>query len=314
METISKDRKRDLVQPRSLLQRLEGGYKSLYISMHWKTKIWKVWYPCHMVDDLNISLQHGGNRDTVVIYFFCSHDWPERLKADTVLRFLVRQLLNPLPDLKKFARQLDRTKWDRELETILKIAQDFLPRTCNVYFLLDGLDEIEPKVREKLFSYLQGLQKSAQEMFPLLLCVSVRLEPNNTLRSWPGNVDAISIPEDNPDIKLYIDDELERCIESGKLVIGNPTLILEIQQALYQKAQGMFLWVAIQIKLLCSMKIDHTIKEALLDLLRDLSETFSRVWLCISEWSHGHCGAHRPKNWWWLLEYREEAGPPHSIR
>jgi hypothetical protein len=49
------------------------------------------------------------------------------------------------------------------------------------------------------------------------------------------------IPDDNPDIEVFIGAKLESCIESKKLVIGNPALILEIQDALLKKSQGMFL-------------------------------------------------------------------------
>jgi ankyrin repeat domain-containing protein 50 len=36
------------------------------------------------------------------------------------------------------------------------------------------------------------------------------------------------IPNNNPNIEAFIRAELESCIESRKLVIGNPALILEI--------------------------------------------------------------------------------------
>ena len=100
----------------------------------------------------------------------------------------------------------------------------------------------------------------------MLLCVSFRLEPNNThkLSSEEFTTPRISsIPEDNPDIEAFIKAELENCLESKKLVIGNPTLILEIRDALLERSQGMFLWVALQIISLCAMKTDEGIRQAL---------------------------------------------------
>lgn len=44
------------------------------------------------------------------------------------------------------------------------------------------------------------------------------------------------ILNNNPDIKAFIRAELESCIESKKLVIGNPALILEIQDDLLEKS------------------------------------------------------------------------------
>jgi ankyrin repeat protein len=86
-----------------------------------------------------------------------------------------------------------------------------------------------------------------------------------------------SIPDDNPDIEAFISAELESRIESKKLVIGNPALILEIQDTLLEGSQGMFLWVALQIESLCDMKTDDAIRQALADLPKDLSETFLRI-------------------------------------
>ncbi|KAF2189970.1 hypothetical protein K469DRAFT_762829 [Zopfia rhizophila CBS 207.26] len=45
------------------------------------------------------------------------------------------------------------------------------------------------------------------------------------------------------------------------------------------RSQGMFLWVALQIQSLCIMKTDDAIRQALADLPKDLSETFSRILL-----------------------------------
>jgi hypothetical protein len=85
------------------------------------------------------------------------------------------------------------------------------------------------------------------------------------------------ILDDNLNIEGFIRAELESCIESKRLVIGNPTLILEIQDTLLAKSQGMFLWVALQIESLYAMKTDNAICQALADLPKDLSETFSRI-------------------------------------
>jgi hypothetical protein len=85
------------------------------------------------------------------------------------------------------------------------------------------------------------------------------------------------MPDDNPDVEAYIDAELESRVESGKLKIGNPAIILEIQQKLMKGSQGMFLWVTLQFESLCAMQTDDAIHQALNDLPEDLPETFSRI-------------------------------------
>jgi ankyrin repeat domain-containing protein 50 len=82
---------------------------------------------------------------------------------------------------------------------------------------------------------------------------------------------------ENPDIEDCINSKLESCIESQKLILGDPGLVLHIQQELLTGAQGMFLWVRLQVESLCRMKTDASIRAALKNLLKSLSETFNRI-------------------------------------
>jgi ankyrin repeat domain-containing protein 50 len=227
----------------------------------------------NIVDNLNLHIR---SKNVVVAYFFCRHDTLESLKARTVIGSLARQLLHPIPDLAIVAELLDETSLALDFERIFSLLQRALPPNCKAYFILDGLDECDYAERKVLIQQLRKLQ----EIFTLLLCVSFRLEPNNALKLGSEQFAAAivtSIPNDNPDIEAFIGAELESCIESKKLVIGNPALILEIQDALLEKSQGMFLWVALQIESLCAMKTDDAICQALADLPKDLSEMFSRI-------------------------------------
>ncbi|ERF72836.1 hypothetical protein EPUS_04271 [Endocarpon pusillum Z07020] len=227
----------------------------------------------NIVDDLNL---HVRKKDIVVAYFFCRHDVSESLKARTVLGSLARQLLLSVPDLTMVVELLGETSPALDFDGLFRLLQRALPPNCKAYFILDGLDECNDAERNIMISQLRKLQ----EIFALLLCVSLRLEPNNASKMCSEQLTAAritSIPYDNPDIAAFIGAELESCIESKKLVIGNPALILEIQDALLKGSQGMFLWVVLQIESLCAMKTDGAIRQALADLPRDLSETFSRI-------------------------------------
>ena len=227
----------------------------------------------NIVDDLNLYVQ---SKNITVAYFFCRHDIPESLKARTVIGSLARQLLRPISDLSIVAELLSETTSTLDFKKIFNLIKRALPPNYKAYFILDGLDECDYTEGKILIQELRKLQNT----FVLLLCVSLRLEPNNALKLSPeqfNNATTFSIPDNNPDIKVFIGAELESCVESRKLVIGNPALILEIQDALLKGSQGMFLWVALQIESLCAMKTDNDIRDALADLPKDLSETFSRI-------------------------------------
>ncbi|KFZ03367.1 hypothetical protein V502_11004 [Pseudogymnoascus sp. VKM F-4520 (FW-2644)] len=228
----------------------------------------------NLIDDLYLDSR---NKDITVAYFFCRHDIPESLKARTVIGSLARQLLLPIADLATIAVFIEKTAiLALDFEAIFGILQRALLPKSRAYFVLDGLDECDSDEREILIRQLRKLQ----DTFPLVLCVSVRLDPGDVLKLSPERFIAArvaSIPNDNPDIDAFISAELESHIESKRLVIGNPSLILEIQDSLLEGSQGMFLWVALQIISLCAMKTDDAIRQALKDLPKDLSETYSRI-------------------------------------
>ncbi|KAL9079666.1 MAG: hypothetical protein Q9157_001442 [Trypethelium eluteriae] len=227
----------------------------------------------NIVDDLNL---HFRGESITVAYFFCRHDNPDSLKARTIIGSLARQLLRPIPDLSMASGFLDETASALDFNGIFGLLKRSLPSDCKVSFILDGLDECDSAELDLVVEVLQRLQNEIL----LLLCISLRLEPSKTAKVSPARFkDTIifSIPEENPDIELFIQAELEDCIQSTRLVVGNPALIVEIQSTLLEGSQGMFLWAALQIESLCTMSTDGEIRDALVDLPSDLSETFSRI-------------------------------------
>ncbi|OAL53394.1 ankyrin [Pyrenochaeta sp. DS3sAY3a] len=226
----------------------------------------------NIVDDLTVHAK----ADDAVVYFFCRYDLPESLRARTILGSVARQLLCTAPDLSKVADLHDRDKTPFDMNDLIKGISHGFAVTRKIFLILDGLDECSEVEKLALVNSLQILQSRLN----LLLCVSFRLEPNNGLEFVTDTLIAprtALVPENNPDIDGYIKTELEQCLVSRKLIIGDPTIILDIEDALLKGSQGMFLWVALQIQALCDMKTDQAIKEALLDLPQDLSATFERI-------------------------------------
>ncbi|EUC45810.1 hypothetical protein COCMIDRAFT_94583, partial [Bipolaris oryzae ATCC 44560] len=228
----------------------------------------------NIVDDLSLSAKDP----PLVAYFFCKHDIPESLQARTIIGSLARQLLRTVPDLGVLAKSCENTHNIGDTEKVLGMLLQGFPADKRVYFVLDGLGECDDEEKETLVQAIRKIQVKLK----MLVCASFREEANNGLQSITTNnqlltIRAISIPEDNPDIDAFIEADLERCLRQERLTIGDPTLILEIQDKLSKGSQGMFLWVALQIQTLCDMKTDHAIREALADLPKDLSETFARI-------------------------------------
>jgi ankyrin repeat protein len=227
----------------------------------------------NIVDDLHI---HAQSKNITTAYFFCRYDIPESLKARTILGSLARQLLSAVPHLGAVKGAYDDNASVGDSDAVLKILHHVFPPERKVYVVLDGLDECDNSEAQALALGIQTLQKQ----FDILLCVSCRLEPNKKTEAITQKFAAPQsnfILDDNSDIQAYIESELEYRLEHRHLVLGDPNLILDIRDALLDGSQGMFLWVALQIESLCTMKTDQAIRSALADLPKDLAETFNRI-------------------------------------
>ena len=173
-------------------------------------------------------------------YFFCLHDVPESLKAQTVIGSLTRQLLFPISDLTMVDQLLNKVSLTLDFERIFSLFQRVLLLNCKTYFILNGLNECDYVEKKLLTLQLQKLQKT----FILRFCISLRLELSNDLKLCLEEFITsriIVILDDNLDIEIFIKTKLENCIESKKLVMRNPVLILEIQDVLFTESQEMFL-------------------------------------------------------------------------
>lgn len=115
-------------------------------------------------------------------------------------------------------------------------SEDASFKYIRVLILIDGLDECEQKESRLLLQCLKQLLMS-KHVFRIYCSsrpdvshwASAILEPQ-----WN-----ISMPQKCPDMERYIEDTLEQCLESGDLFIGNPEIVLTIQDALLENAHGM---------------------------------------------------------------------------
>ncbi|KAI9154771.1 Vegetative incompatibility protein [Paramyrothecium foliicola] len=229
----------------------------------------------NIVDDLSL---HAEEEKLPVAYFFCRHDIPDSLQPRTIIGSLLRQLLSTTdslqPPTESFSNSLLRG--EMELAALLVYFFNTFKPSSPCYFVLDGLDECAESDQETVLTHCRIFQKRLD----LVLCVSYRLGMDNRLQlglNQFASPTIFSISENNPEIEAFIDAELHRRLSEDKLRVGDPGLILEIRDALLQGAQGMFLWVALQISSICAEKTDEQIRRALVNLPKNLSGTFRQV-------------------------------------
>ncbi|XRM42930.1 hypothetical protein ABZX51_006138 [Aspergillus tubingensis] len=224
----------------------------------------------NMVDDLNLDV----GRKAVVAYFFCQHDSTQSSAPKTVIGSFARQLLQSANDFDA-AREFLGDKRSLEVDDIVTLLKHLLPTQFEAFFILDGLMHCDAEARQVILISLLEIQK----FFKLSLCVSVRPEPAGFLQELNqlSNRQFLSVEDNKPDIDAFINAELERCLESGKLVINDPALILEIRDSLSQGAQGMFLWASLQIEALCLERTDADVRDAIENLPKDLSALYTTI-------------------------------------
>lgn len=172
----------------------------------------------------------------VISYFFCRYDEAESLKARTIVGSVARQLLSCVK-LEVVGRVDSISTSFLDADKVLEYLRTLLPSDPQEYFIvLDGLDECNKKELRLLTEYLKELLAS-RHIFHVY-CSSrpdvYRWVPALLRPQWN-----VSISEASSEIAQYIESELEERLESGSLCLGDPTIILIIQDALVTGSQGM---------------------------------------------------------------------------
>jgi hypothetical protein len=249
----------------------------------------------NMVDDLIFSTPRGTSA-----YFFCRFDVTESLTARAIIGCLARQLLGQQPiDLMKVDNLCENWLANPDEQLILNFVRELLPPGPIYSLIVDGLDECPETERQTTLEILQQLQRH----YKIRICLSFRQDAADLAKVAAGILNGkwtLLIPENNPDIEAYIDAELHERLESDRLCIGDPAIILPIQHALVTGAQGMyvfplhhflnslksritssdkfrFLWATLLLDCICMEQTDEAILQALGSLPQSLSETFTRV-------------------------------------
>ncbi|KAH8727678.1 hypothetical protein GQ44DRAFT_770237 [Phaeosphaeriaceae sp. PMI808] len=223
-----------------------------------------------MVDDLNKFIE---NQDALVVYFFIRHEMPESSKSRTVIGSIVQQLLRLGHNF------TGATKDSGDIlgvEEMLALLRDSLSRNSKAYLVIDGLDICGQTDRAEIIDFLCQLQQDKR----LFVCASYRQEPNIAIGSLLQSfepVRTVPVPDNGSEIESFIETELTRRLEAGSLKIGHAPLILEIQDALLGGSKGMFLWVALQIEIICTLQTDEEIRNTLADLPGGLGDIYSRL-------------------------------------
>lgn len=121
-------------------------------------------------------------------------------------------------------------------DDVVGLMKNILSLKGRCFCILDGLDDCDDFERGRTTEALHKLQENTL----LLAFVSVRSQINEEQTEFRGlrPQHVFKMPEDNPDIRNFVVSALTAKIESGELVLGDQSLVLEIGDALTAGAQG----------------------------------------------------------------------------
>ena len=173
---------------------------------------------------------------------------------------------------------------------ITKFLKDKLSRTCRHFIVIDGLDECPQAQAREVAVILQSLLES-----PLQIKIYCSSRPAMMLRlpaeSQAPQVINLEAPENQINMARDINHYIQ--VKKPELKVSVQDIMSTVLDRLHEGAEGMykihiplclyiansdrFLWVKIQIEILCKKLSDDEILAALKDLPRDLSQTYDRI-------------------------------------
>ncbi|KAH8205298.1 hypothetical protein TruAng_000545 [Truncatella angustata] len=160
---------------------------------------------------------------------------------------------------------------------IIRLLGRLMVSPRSSYIIVDGLDECDNSNQKQLLAALSSLARSSPN---IRLFLSGRPSLDKDLRKYfKESVESLVIGGDSTgeDIHAYVEHIIDERIDDGDLRVRDPTLARTVKQTLIRGAQGMFLWVTLQVEELCSKHSDHDIRETLYCLPEDLEETYRRA-------------------------------------
>ena len=224
----------------------------------------------------SLIIEHLPTRhDLISLYYFCGHKSSDSDSCALILRTLTNQLLRQDRELAPLIHQNYLTKGSTKSRPAMKkILKEILPSTnsTSIRIILDGVDECEAVIQRDILTDLIDIQRHAKHRCKLL--IASRFEPS--IRK--SMLQSMHLPlgrKTEAGLKLYIQGEV------SKLKVHFPnidsSLSADIEERLYRKANGMFIWVRLVTVMLRQQMSEADLEEAIYKLPDGLDEAYGRI-------------------------------------
>ncbi|KAL9118053.1 MAG: hypothetical protein Q9187_005406, partial [Circinaria calcarea] len=215
-----------------------------------------------------------------IAFAYIKYDSPDSQQPLEIISAMIKQLCwskDTIPrDLLDSFHEYDRNARPRNLDTTLSCFINVLRSYDQVFLIFDALDECEQNLRQRMLEIIKDMitQIPAAKIF-----VTSRRETDIVDAFTLLKTPRIEIAAHNveADITRFVVDRVRHLIETRKLKIQDPLLEGRIIKNLTAQADGMFLWVNLQLENLCRQRSDRDIEEELFQLPQGLEATYQRL-------------------------------------
>lgn len=250
-----------------------------------------------------------------IAYFYCQRNTADirRSNPTEVLRAILKQIMlgkadweSESPTAKEYRRrkkEADEDGSDIECFDLLETTQHIIDAVGEmpVTIIIDALDECHTDQRPQLLNALDLLLEKSAHLVKVF--ISSRDDIDIVLKLQKHRNIYIGVDDNKQDINRFIQSEMQKVQSEGRLLKGMVSSELQdsITENLARKAQGMFLWVNLQIQNLCDsrrIKVEDDLLEELTRLPQTLAGMYSLILENISQIEqHGRSIAETVLKW-----------------
>ncbi|KAI9761454.1 MAG: hypothetical protein M1840_001798 [Geoglossum simile] len=228
----------------------------------------------NIVDIITASIT--SNPGFAIAYYYCDYSVANSLELPTILRAIIKQLLERLLDIPEDVGERLQQCCLEDSELLTNNLFSVIGLFSKVFLVIDGVDELVKEEQVTTLSVLKRLAKA--EVTTVKLFVLGRrgeVYIAKQLNSFP-RMD-LSTENITADIASFVKEAVKSKIKSKEIIIRNPALEHDIVKALVNGADGMFLWVTLQMAELYEAATDDAIRKVLRTLPRGLAATYERI-------------------------------------
>ncbi|KAH0563452.1 hypothetical protein GP486_001989, partial [Trichoglossum hirsutum] len=234
----------------------------------------------------HITTRHGLNDKIGIAFAYIRHNSLESQQPSRIVSTFIKQLCwkkeqipQYLLDFYDTYSRTDRTPpFDKYMDNLLCLAKSY----TQVFLVIDALDECKQDEEDQIVNREQILGFAfnlADRVSCAKVFVTSRIETDIAQAFAYRKTPVIQIEARNviEDITTYVNGRVEDLVKIGKLRLRNPSLKQKITKTLITRAEGMFLWVNLQLINICKQRSDQDIEVELGNTPRGLDRTYTQA-------------------------------------